>query len=795
MAVGELRAPDVTPPVPGLRTRRGRPLGRPLVLVLGAALIAVFYLLPAAGLGQALVLIAVAGAAVAATLRAGRRAAGSARTCWLALAAALGLTAVTDASRSLAVALRHQPLAVPSWTDASFVLAVPCFAVAIGAVVLARRGADPIGDLLDALVVIVGGGGLLAAYALVPAAEHAPGSAAAHLVALAYPAADLVLLTLVVPVLVSHRVSVPLLLIGAGFLALLTGDTVHTVVITHAAVAGSRAADGFWLAAFVLFTAAALDASDGELSPDALPAGHRMANGRWGLVAGALLTGPVLLLHRGTSMLGIAVSSIVLTLVVLRLAHLNRRLTRASADAQLKNRQLRHQSMHDALTGLPNRALITSRIEWMLSRARRPGSTCAALLVDLDGFKHVNDSRGHEAGDTLLKAVGRRLTGALREVDSIGRVGGDEFAVLIDEVELSCAPELVAARIIDVLRQPFELGPDGQTVTVTATVGVAVGTREQAGDLLRDADVALSQAKAAGRNCYELFAPEMETSVQRRYELELDLRPALADGQFELFYQPIYDLEELTLVGLEALLRWNHPRRGQLAPAEFIPVLEASGQIVDVGRWVLLESCRQMARWRATGAEMMVSVNVSPRQLDRDSLVDHVREALAVSGLEPSALTVEVTETALMRNVSETARRLHELKALGVQVAIDDFGTGYSSLAYLQQFPVDCLKIDQTFIDALSRSPESDALIHTLVQLGQDLGLRTLAEGVETAAQMARLRQENVNAVQGFLFARPMTVAAIDAELGRRTRLTSPTDSAASRPTTAQPASRPAGDA
>ena len=793
MALGGLDLPDaLRRPARLTRPRRGR--GRALALVLGAAAIGAYYLLPRHGLGQALVVAVLAAGAVASTLRAGVRATGTARTCWLLLASGLALAAASNGAREFSWVLRDHPLPFPSWADTICLLSVPCFAAALATVALARRGADPVGDLLDALVVIVGGGGLLAAYALLPAARHGGGTPVAHLVALAYPAADLVLLTLVVPVLVSHRLSVPLLLVGGSLLALLTGDTMQTLALTHNGTTSNHVAHAFWLTTFVLLAAAPIGAQPADLSPDPLPAGHRMTNGRWGLLAGALLAGPLLLLHRGTAMLGIGVSSLVLALVVLRLAHLNRRLTRASEDAQSKNEQLRHHSMHDALTGLPNRALITERIEWMLSRGRRPGSTYAALLIDLDGFKHVNDSRGHEAGDALLQAVARRLTGALREVDSIGRVGGDEFAVLIDEVELSCAPELVAARIIDVLRQPFDLGPAGPVV-LTATIGIAIGSREQPGDLLRDADLALNQAKAAGRNCYEVFAPEMETSVQRRYELELDLRQALGEGQFELVYQPIYDLDELTLVGLEALLRWNHPRRGQLPPADFVPVLESSGQIVDVGRWVLLEACRQMAAWRRTGVQMMVSVNVSPRQLDRDSLVEHVREALAVSGLEPSALTIEVTETALMRNVPETARRLRELKELGVQVAIDDFGTGYSSLAYLQQFPVDCLKIDQTFIDALSRSPESDALIHTLVQLGQDLGLRTLAEGVETAAQMARLRKENVDAVQGFLFARPMTVAAVEAELGRRTggakrgaepRAGAPAD---------QPARMPAGEA
>jgi EAL domain-containing protein (putative c-di-GMP-specific phosphodiesterase class I) len=250
-------------------------------------------------------------------------------------------------------------------------------------------------------------------------------------------------------------------------------------------------------------------------------------------------------------------------------------------------------------------------------------------------------------------------------------------------------------------------------------------------------------------------------------DTETDLRSALSDGQFQLMYQPIYDLGELSLVGFEALLRWNHPTLGQIQPEAFLPALEASGLIVEVGRWVLLEACGQMAGWRSAGSPLTMSVNVSARQLSRDGLVDDVREALEQSGLEPTALTIEVAETALLNGPEATARRLHGLKNLGVQVAIDDFGTGYSSLAYLRQFPVDCLKIDRTFIEAVTRSPQAEALIHTLVQLGQDLGLKTLAEGVETTEQMTHLRAENVNSVQGFLFARPLTVQAIDADILR----------------------------
>jgi EAL domain-containing protein (putative c-di-GMP-specific phosphodiesterase class I) len=282
---------------------------------------------------------------------------------------------------------------------------------------------------------------------------------------------------------------------------------------------------------------------------------------------------------------------------------------------------------------------------------------------------------------------------------------------------------------------------------------------------LRDADVALYEAKAAGKNRYEVFYPEMQTEISRRIDLEFELRSAMDSHQFELVYQPIYCLDDLSLVGVEALLRWHNPTRGLIEPSEFIPILEQTGQIREVGHWVLVQACTQMAAWHARGDTLDVSVNVSGRQLDHDDVVTHVRDALAASGLDPASLIIEVTETSLMHNAAATARRLRAIKALGVSIAIDDFGTGYSSLAYLQQFPVDCLKIDRSFTHAITTSPESKALIRTLVQLGKDLGLKTLAEGVETTREMDHLRQENVNEAQGFLLSKPLDVTTLETQI------------------------------
>jgi diguanylate cyclase (GGDEF)-like protein len=424
--------------------------------------------------------------------------------------------------------------------------------------------------------------------------------------------------------------------------------------------------------------------------------------------------------------------------------------------------ELRHQALHDGLTGLPNRALISDRVEQLLARSRRHGNAGSVLFVDLDGFKDVNDTLGHKAGDQLLAAVSERLVRGLREVDTVGRLGGDEFVVLIDG-ESSAAPELVAERLLDLMRPPFALDCSPAPITITTSVGIAVGTHTAADELLRNADMALYQAKAAGRDRYEVFRPEMEDVLRRRLELELDLRSAFGNGQFRLVYQPIYHLDDLSLIGVEALLRWDHPRLGVILPADFIPLLESSGRIREVGRWVLGMACQQMASWHERGSTLGVSVNVSARQLDDDSIVNDVRAALAISTLEPAALTIEITEPALMRNIDASARRLGQIKELGVNLAIDDFGTGYSSLASLKQLPIDAIKIDREFIDALASSPQSDALIRTLVQLGKDLSLRTVAEGVETIDQLDHLRTEEVAEVQGFLLSHPLEAGDLEA--------------------------------
>ncbi len=397
------------------------------------------------------------------------------------------------------------------------------------------------------------------------------------------------------------------------------------------------------------------------------------------------------------------------------------------------------------------------RAEQMLARGRRSHEPVAALFVDLDNFKEINDTFGHGAGDELLMAVAARLSGALRDSDSIGRLGGDEFVVLAEGMSLSAGAELVAERLLDVLHEPFDLrASNGVTVNVSASIGVAVGDRGSAEELLRDADVALYEAKAAGRDRYVLFEQQMQVAVESRWALAMDLRAALDEGQFFLLYQPTFGITDIGTTGVEALLRWQHPTRGVVSPQDFVPLLEDTGLIVPVGRWVLAEACAQAVDWHHNGYPIQMSVNLSGRQLESDTVVADIADALAASGLEPEFLTVEITESTLMRDTDTSVARIADLKALGVRIAIDDFGTGYSSLAYLRRFPVDILKIDRSFISGMTDSKEAVALIHTLIQLGKTLGLETVAEGIEHQHQLDHLKQERCDTGQGFLIARPL---------------------------------------
>ncbi len=431
-----------------------------------------------------------------------------------------------------------------------------------------------------------------------------------------------------------------------------------------------------------------------------------------------------------------------------------------------KTEELSYLALHDALTGLPNRSLVLDRAQQMLARGRRLELPVTAVFMDIDGFKQINELYGHRLGDEILRQVAERLQSVLRDGDTVGRLGADEFVMLVDPADRGAA-ERVADRIGHTLDEPID-APELATapVSLTASIGVVTGLPDAAEDLLRDADLAMSAAKAIGKGGHVVFESAMHTAAQDRIELELGLGEALEADQFSLVYQPILEIATQRVVGAEALLRWTHPTRGETPPDVFIPIAEASGLIIPIGHWVLEQACMQCAAWHRKGQMLGVSVNVSARQFERAEFVDEVRSALAASGLDAMWLTLEITETALMRRPSATEHLLVDLKTLGVQIAVDDFGTGYSSLGYLRQFPIDSLKLDRSFITGLARSNEANALVHTLIQLGKTLGLQTVAEGVEAYTQLRHLQGEGCELAQGFLFARPLTPDALDAYLG-----------------------------
>jgi diguanylate cyclase (GGDEF)-like protein len=443
--------------------------------------------------------------------------------------------------------------------------------------------------------------------------------------------------------------------------------------------------------------------------------------------------------------------------------------TRDVSERKRLEQQLVHQAFHDPLTGLANRALFRDRVSHALTLARRHGHALTVLFLDLDDFKKVNDSLGHEVGDRLLIAAAERFRSCSRVTDTVARFGGDEFAILLEERGAVDANALVE-RLREAMEPPFLLG--GNEVHVHASIGIATATgADTADDLLRNADVAMYAAKRAGKGRSEVYRSDMHAAVHERLELESALALAIERNELTLHYQPIVCLRTGRPRGLEALVRWNHPRHGCLLPQHFVPLAEETGLILRLGEWVLSEACRQLADWRQvfTGLDLSVAVNISGRQFLDPQIVNITRDALDASRLSPAALTLEITESVLMQQTEAMLERLEELRRIGVRLAIDDFGTGYSSLGYLRRFPLDMLKIAKPFVDDVSAGVERAALARAVVGLGETLGLRTVAEGVELAEQRAALTLLGCELGQGHLFAAPMPPDRVETYLAQWT--------------------------
>ncbi len=422
-------------------------------------------------------------------------------------------------------------------------------------------------------------------------------------------------------------------------------------------------------------------------------------------------------------------------------------------ERQRADEQIAHMARHDALTDLPNRIMLRERLQHELKRVKR-GECLAVLCLDLDQFKSVNDTLGHPIGDELLKLVADRLRGCTREPDTIARLGGDEFAIIMTQMKEPTDAASLSRRIRELIIRPYQV--DGHQIVSDLSIGISIAPIDgtESDILLKNADMALYGAKADGRGTYRFFEPDMNTRMKARRELEMDLRKALHNKEFELYYQPLVTLQTNEISAFEALLRWHHPTRGMISPAEFIPIAEETGLIIPLGEWVLKTACQETVNWPA---HVKVAVNLSPSQLNNRNLVRVVNEALSESGMPARKLQLEITETVLMQNTFSTLATLHELRKLGVQIAMDDFGTGYSSLSYLRSFPFDKIKIDRSFIQDLSNGAGPLAIVHAVAGLANGLNMISTAEGVETQQQLETLQAIGCTEMQGYLFsqARP----------------------------------------
>ncbi|WP_258001109.1 putative bifunctional diguanylate cyclase/phosphodiesterase [Janthinobacterium sp. ROICE36] len=434
--------------------------------------------------------------------------------------------------------------------------------------------------------------------------------------------------------------------------------------------------------------------------------------------------------------------------------------------------ELQFQSRHDILTGLANRLLLRERLEQAMAVTRRSGLPLWVVFIDLDRFKFVNDTLGHDAGDTVLKNVAERLRDATREVDTVARLGGDEFVLLLPQHGNGEPGAAILQRIQDAVAQPLQLGEYEFFLSCCMGVAVYPDDGQNADTLIKHADIAMYRAKDQGRGHWQFYASGMNAGTLERLGLESELRHALERGQFHLEYQPQLDLVSGTVVGMEALLRWQHPQLGRIAPASFIGLAEEMGLIIPIGDWVLHTACAQARAWQQAGhGPLRLAVNLSARQFKQRNLLHAVAQALADTGLDAAHLELELTESMVMHNVEQATAIMIKLKALGVQLSIDDFGTGYSSLAYLRHFPIDVLKIDKTFVSDITHSDDDAAIVRAIISLAHSLRLKVIAEGVETTQQLAFLRQHGCDQMQGYLFSRPLTAAAFEELLLQRKML------------------------
>ncbi|MEU2349894.1 EAL domain-containing protein [Modestobacter sp. NPDC049651] len=728
----------------------------------GGVVLAGYFLLPA-GIPRDSAYVAVGLSSVAAVV-AGIRLHRPARpAAWWAMAAGQLSWVTADALFSWYDDVLHVS-PYPSPADAFYLAAYPILGGGIVVLIRVRQRRLDLAGSIDSAVVTIALGlvsWLVIAGPIVHSAEAVP----TRLVSLAYPAGDILLLALLARLVTTPGArTASFRLLGAAVGTMLLAD-VGYAVITARTDYDSGAFDLLWLASYVLWGAAALHPSMRSLS-ERCPGEPAPFSGRRLAALGiAVLVAPgalavQLTFHLAVQGWPVVVASVALFgLVVARMHLAIREIVAAGRRRTELQQELAHQAAYDSLTGLANRAHVLELIGAAMHRARRSGTQLALLALDLDGFKAVNDTFGHQAGDEVLRVVAQRMRAVVRVGDTVGRLAGDEFVVLVEPLEESGELLDLGDRLIAAVAAPISVG--GREVTVGVSIGAAVSSDggTDADALLHHADAATYRAKTAGRGRVELFDEALRRQLDEQACLEDAVRTGLAAGEFVLHYQPVLALSTGRLLGYEALIRWERPGYGLVPPDLFIPVAEQSTLICEVGRWVLGEATRQLAAWRAAdpaAAELTVAVNVSGRQLASPGVVDDVAAALAASGLPASALVVEITETVLVDRLS-TAERLAELRALGVGVSIDDFGTGYTSIGQLQHLSVDTLKIDRSFVS--SPGPGTVELVRLMINAAHAFGLTVVAEGIEDAEQLALLERLACDAGQGYLFSKPRPAA------------------------------------
>ncbi len=743
---------------------------------------ALAHVLGPAWLRSGLVFNLIGGASVAALILGARRNSGHSRLAgrapWYLLAAGQALFVTSDVLAYNYERLFGGPIPFPSIAD-PFHLAFYPFLV-VGTLLLVRERGErrDRSGLIDGAIVALALATLLWVYLIAPYAHNHSLSLLGKLTSVAYPSMDILVLVVVARVAAgSHRREPAFAFLLSSAVVLLLSDAIYGWKLQNGGDASGGLLDTGWAIYYTLLGTAALHPSMRLLSTPGPQMDGRLTRTRLAMLTCASFAVPLVIvlreaLHEPLYLYVLVGSSAAMfALVLLRMAGIFRRneelaLQMVALTEQNARARLQHQAFHDALTGLPNRALFRNRVEHALAGQRRDRLPVAVLFLDIDEFKNVNDGLGHDAGDRVLQEVAARLADCMRPVDTAAHLGGDEFAILIHDTESEMQAVEIAQRVMDSLQEAIVLaGPgygDGRDLSVAASVGIAFSDRgmfsgADAEELLSNADAAMHMAKENGKARYQVFQPEMHAKALTRLELKADLQRALDAGEFTLRYQPIMDLARGDMAGMEALVRWEHPVRGTVAPLDFVPLLEDAGLIVPVGRHILREACAWAAHMQRACPRvppLSVAVNVSVCQLQRPEFIDEVREALADSGIAPASLTLELTESVMMQDMELSMLRLKSLRALGVQLAIDDFGTGYSSLNYIRQLPVDILKIDRSFL--ADPNPEVAELTETIVALARIFKLKAVAEGIENPVQLARVREINCEYGQGFHFAKPL---------------------------------------